>query len=427
MTSTNTMNNQLQTLKGFRDFLPSQKRARDFVIGKVRETFELFGFEPLETPTLEYASLLMGKYGTEADKLVFNFEDRGGRQIGLRYDQTVPTARVLAQYQQELPKYFRRYQIQNNFRAEKPQAGRFREFTQCDIDIFGSESEIADAEILACTYYAFKNIGFTTITLVINDRRILIESLKPFTTDVVDVYALIQSIDKLDKLSKSEVVAEIMSKGLSEANASQAIQAIEASKLSDNLSQILSLVQSLGVPKDSLIFNSQIARGLNYYTGMIFEIQLPIEGLSIGSFGGGGRYDQLINQLGGPQIPAVGVAFGLDRMVEAAQKLGLIPQKHSQSSSVLVTIFSPDQISRSLEIASTMRGAGVRVQVFPDSYAKLGKQLSYAAKNGFDYAIIIGEEEIEKSLISLRNLQDSKQDQISIEEAIKQLTQGRSI
>src|SRR5579859_5434391 len=169
------MNMTIQTLKGFRDFLPLEKRKRDFVRGKIVEIFERFGFEPLETPTLEYASLLLGKYGEEADKLVYTFEDRGERKVGLRYDQTVPTARVLAQYANDLPRFFRRYQIQNVFRADKPQKGRYREFTQCDVDIFGTTSPLADAEILACTYFAFQNVGYPEIELRVNDRQLLFQ------------------------------------------------------------------------------------------------------------------------------------------------------------------------------------------------------------------------------------------------------------
>lgn len=173
MSNNNNTTQPLQTLKGFRDFLPEEKRNRNFVMEKIKETFEKFGFEPLETPTLEYSSLLLGKYGDEADKLVYTFEDRGGREIGLRYDQTVPTARVLAQYQNELPRYFRRYQMQNVFRADKPQKGRYREFTQCDIDIFGSTASTTDAEIVACTYEAFKNVGFDNLEIRFNDRQLL--------------------------------------------------------------------------------------------------------------------------------------------------------------------------------------------------------------------------------------------------------------
>src|SRR3990167_3614299 len=172
------MSNQIkpQTVKGFRDFLPTEKRQRDFVVQKVKEVFELFGFEPLETPTLEYASLLLGKYGKEADKLLYTFKDRGEREIGLRYDQTVPTARVLAQYQGKLPQYFRRYQIQNVFRADKPQKGRYREFTQCDADVYGSSSYLADAEILAVYYSIYVNLGVPKVIIKYNDRVTLIDN-----------------------------------------------------------------------------------------------------------------------------------------------------------------------------------------------------------------------------------------------------------
>ena len=191
-----------QTLKGFRDFLPSEKRKRDYVVKKVVEVFERFGFEPLETPTLESADLLLGKYGQEADKTVYIFKDKGERMVGLRFDQTVPTARVLAQYQKILPKYFRRYQIQNVFRADKPQKGRFREFCQCDIDIFGTTSPLADAEILATTYFSFQAIGYLKIKLFINDRQTLFQYLKPYENRKISIFSLIQSIDKLEKIGE---------------------------------------------------------------------------------------------------------------------------------------------------------------------------------------------------------------------------------
>ena len=302
-------NNQLQTLKGFRDILPEQKQQRDFVINKVKETFELFGFAPMETPTLEYASLLLDKYGKEADKSVYTFKDRGGRKIGLRFDQTVPAARVLAQYQQQLPKFFRRYQIQNVFRSDKPQKGRFREFTQCDIDIFGAASPLADAEIIACTYQAFKNVGFKKIILKINDRQILFKVLKPFANNQVNTLSIIQTIDKLDKKSTNKVIKELTNKGLEKKTAKQALDKIKKANISQNLKEIINLSQNLGVPQKVLKFSPTLARGLDYYTGMIFEVILPE--LKAGSCAGGGRYDNLIKQLGGIDIPAVGIAFGL--------------------------------------------------------------------------------------------------------------------
>src|SRR3989338_2170366 len=297
------MSNQIkpQTLKGFRDFLPDEKRKRDFVAQKIIEVFELFGFEPIETPTIEYASLLLGKYGKEADKLLYTFRDRGKRNLALRYDQTVPTARVLSQYQTILPKYFRRYQIQNVFRADKPQKGRFREFTQCDIDIFNKTSPVTDAEIIATTYFAFQNVGFPQIVIYLNDRQTLFRYLKPFVSKKVDLFSLIQSVDKLEKLGNEGVIQELKKKGLPENQAKYAIKSISSALLTKNLEEIIENSTNLGVPKINLFFKPTLARGLDYYTGMIFEVFLP--GYKAGSCAGGGRYDKLIEQLSGIYLP----------------------------------------------------------------------------------------------------------------------------
>jgi histidyl-tRNA synthetase len=301
------MKQKTQTLKGFRDFLPEENRKRQYVEKIIRETFESFAFEGITTPTLEDASLLLGKYGDEADKLLYTFEDRGGRLVGLRYDQTVPTARLLSQYQNQLGKYFRRYQIQNVFRADKPQKGRYREFTQCDCDIFGSNSPLADAEILAVYYQVFKNLGLTDIKIEYNDRQLLIGTLEEFATAAVDVFSIIQSIDKLDKLAPEAVVAELVEKGLTEAVAKKVLSKINSVEKSDNLKEIEQKAISLGVDPEALVFNPKIARGLDYYTGLIFEGK--IEKYAVGSVGGGGRYDNLIEELSGLKMPAIG--FGL--------------------------------------------------------------------------------------------------------------------
>lgn len=402
------MNPAVQTLKGFRDFLPTDKQKRDFVVHKVKEIFERFGFEPLETPTIEYAELLLGKYGVEADKLVYQFEDHGGRQVALRYDQTVPTARVLAQYQHELPKYFRRYQIQNVFRADKPQKGRFREFTQCDIDIFGSKSPIAEAEILACTYAAFKNVGFNEIILKINDRQILMETLKPYVTDQVDVFSIIQSIDKLDKMSENDVTAELVKKGLELGQAGEALFAIQRAPRSEQLRAIISAANELGVPENSIQFTSTLARGLDYYTGMIFEISLPA--YAAGSVGGGGRYDNLIKHLGGIDIPAVGVAFGFDRMVEAADALGIFAHIE-QKARIMVTIFAEKQEAYALSIATMLRDAGLIVEVCPQ-VGDVGKQLKVASQKQMSYAIIAGDDEEVAKTVTVKDLASGKQETV---------------
>jgi histidyl-tRNA synthetase len=407
----------LQTLKGFRDFLPEEKSRRDFVQAKIVAAFKLAGFEPLETPTLEYKDTIMGKYGAEADKLVYEFADRGGREVAMRYDQTVPTARVMAQYQNDLPLPFRRYQIQNVFRADKPQQGRYREFTQCDIDIFGSNDPLSDAEILATTYQAYANIGFTKIELRVNDRQSLISALSPYSTEDVPVASIIQSIDKLDKLSEEQVADELVSKGLSVKQAEQAIIAIKQAEPTQELQKIIELAQALGVPESSLKFTPTIARGLDYYTGMIFEIVVPE--FTGGSLGGGGRYDNLIKDLSGLDMPAVGVGIGFDRTVEAAVQLGLVPVSGA-TAQVLVTVFDDTFRQESAQITQQLRQAGVSAELYTQS-AKLGKQFKYAGRRGIPYVIVIGEEESAKQQINLKDMQTGEQQTLTIDDAIRQI------
>lgn len=410
-----------QTLQGFRDFLPGEKRKRDWLVKKIIEVFERFGFEPLETPTLEYASVILGKYGTEADKLVYMFKDRGDRDIALRYDQTVPTARILAQYSQQLPKYFRRYQIQNVFRADKPQKGRYREFTQCDIDIFGSTDPLSDAEVIACTYFAYKNIGYPTLKLKINDRSILFDKLANFANEKISVLSIIQSIDKLDKMSQDQVRDELNRKGLSRQTATAALESIKQASLSSNLSDIIMLTEKLGVPKDDILFTPTLARGLDYYTGMIYEVCVPEYGTN--SLGGGGRYDNLIGQLGGIDIPAVGIAFGFDRMMEAAEQLNLITTENL-TTTVLVTIFNSTFTQQSASIAHTLRKMGIATELYVQSQDKLDKQLKYADKKRISYCIIQGPEEVSKGVVKLKDMKAKTQEELTIEGVIKKLSSG---
>ncbi len=408
---------QLQTLKGFRDFLPAQKRQRDFVMARIVEVFQRFGFEPLETPTLEYRETIMGKYGAEADKLVYQFRDNGDREVALRYDQTVPTARVIAQYQQELGLPFRRYQTQNVFRADKPQRGRYREFTQCDIDIFGSSSPTADAEILAATYWAYKNIGFEQVELRINDRQVLIGTLQPFATEQVDVFSIIQSIDKLDKMSPAAVVDELVRKGLEIDQAEKILVSIQSAEPSENLSVILNTAERLGVEQRALVFSPTTARGLDYYTGMIFEVIIP--GFTVGSVGGGGRYDKLIAQLSGQDIPAVGMAFGFDRTVDAALEMGVLTEQ-LQSARVFVTVFSDELQAISAEIATKLRQSGITAELAL-SADKLGKQFKYADRRGARFAIVIGPEEASRDSVVLKDLKTGEQQVLARPELVSHL------
>ncbi|NCN87663.1 MAG: hypothetical protein GW941_02075, partial [Candidatus Pacebacteria bacterium] len=297
--------------------------------------------------------------------------------------------------------------------ADKPQKGRYREFTQCDIDIFGSKSNIADSEILACSYFAYKNIGFENVQLNINDRQVLMNGLSAFATDQVDVYSIIQSIDKLDKRTKLEVITELVEKGLDKLQAEQALESIENSKMSENLREIIGSAEQLGVPEKALVFNPFLARGLDYYTGMIFEIILPEYGS--GSCGGGGRYDNLINELGGVDVPAVGVAFGFDRTVEAAISLNLIPLENT-TSTALITIFDNNTKQASFETAQALREAGINVEVYPN-IDKLGKQFKYADSKKIPFVLIIGENEIKENKVVVKNLISGNQEIVSIEKA----------
>ncbi len=407
-----------QTLKGFRDFLPTEKKIRDYVKEKIEQTFKLFAFEPLETPTLEYASLLLGKYGDEADKLVYSFEDRGKRKIALRYDQTVPTARILAQYKDKLPKYFRRYQIQNVFRADKPQKGRYREFTQCDCDIFNTGSTVADAELLAVCYFSYKNLGFNSIKLHLNDREVLIDTLQKYQTDKVTVLSIIQSIDKLDKLSIDKVTQELINKGLAKTQAQALLNDIQHAETSTNLQTIINQAVALGVDKDSLVFTPILARGLDYYTGMIFEVIIPQ--YTGGSVGGGGRYNNLINQLSGHNIKATGFAIGFDRTVEAVKELGLLPSTVSGHKQVLVTVMNEAMLPYSLKIASTLRNQGIATQIYPE-LDKLTKQLKMANKQKITFAIIIGEEEVANNKMQLKNMVTGEQQLLTLEDLVNEV------
>lgn len=408
------MSSPVQTLKGFRDFLPAEKRKRDYVMAKMRTVYERFGFEPIETPTLEYADLLLGKYGDEADKLVYHFQDRGERDIALRYDQTVPTARILYQYQSELPRYFRRYQIQNVFRADKPQKGRYREFTQSDCDIFGSTDPIADAEVLAVFYAVYTELGLDSVSIEVNDRETLFSVLTPFATTQAPVLSLTQTIDKLDKQTPAEVTTELVRKGLTKTAAEQLLSELKNARISDQLQKIVDTAVELGVPREALKCNPNLARGLDYYTGLIFESR--ISEYAIGSLGGGGRYDALIGQLSGYNMPAVGFAVGFDRTVEALDNLGLL-KTTTRGTQVLVSVFSAETASQSYGVAAKLRAAGIQTEVYP-ALDKLGKQFRLADQKQIPFVVIVGENEVQNNTVSLKNMISGEQQVLTVTELI---------
>ncbi|PJE63702.1 histidine--tRNA ligase, partial [Candidatus Roizmanbacteria bacterium CG10_big_fil_rev_8_21_14_0_10_45_7] len=340
---------------------------------------------------------------------------------GLRYDQTVPTARFIAEHREQLPGFFRRYQLQNVFRAEKPQKGRFREFTQCDLDIYGTISPIADAEILSCTYDAYKAVGFATVVLRCNDRETLTTTLSPFASDTVSIHSIIQSIDKLDKIAAEGVIDELEKKGMDRERATEVLRAVTSSKPSSALRQIIDRAIALGVDKEALSFDPSLARGLDYYTGMIFEVSVPE--YTVGSLGGGGRYDKLLLSLAGVDMPAVGVGLGFDRIVEAARELNLIPQ-HT-GSSVLVTLFDDESIDEALSLAHMIRKSGRAALVYPEA-APLSKQFKYANACKLQYVVVSGPDERAKNVVTVKNMRSGMQKTIPRSELITNITSPQS-
>ncbi len=406
-----------RTLKGFRDFLPGEARKRQYVQNILKGVFESFGFEPLETPTLEYEDILSGKYGEEGDRLMYKFEDQGGRKVALRYDQTVPLARVAAQYTQ-LPKPFKRYQIQNVFRAENTQKGRFREFLQCDIDTVGTTDPLSDAEILAVVAKSFQKLGFKNFKILINDRNIFSDLTREDVVRPDDVLAIIRSVDKLKKIGQEAVLKEIENLGYPKADAIFILESIEKKPMTQTLEKILEYLDKLGVPENLVEFSPTLARGLDYYTGLILEVECP--DYPAGSLGGGGRYDNLLGIFGKGDLPAVGFAFGFDRIIEAMEALNLFPED-LPTTKALVTIFSPDLVDQSLEVSSRLRSNNISVEIYLDTQAKLEKQLKYADQNGIPYAVIIGPEEAKSNQVVLKDLRNRTQEILSLDEAVKKL------
>lgn len=401
-----------QTLKGFRDFLPRETKKRQYVINTLKAVFELYGLEPLETPALEYENVLLGKYGEEGDKLMYRFKDLGGRKVALRYDQTVPLARVVAQYQNQLPMPFKRYQIQPVWRGENPQKGRFREFLQVDADIVGSSSPLADAETIVVATKVLEELGFSDYKIFINDR-IIFEGLPK---------QLITSIDKLKKIGKEDVAKELVDKGVVKTadEATLLLDSIIVNKPTERLSKIFSYLETFLVKKSQFEFSPTLARGLDYYTSTIFEIE--IEGYSAGSVCGGGRYDNLIGIFAGKQIPAVGFSFGFDRLIEAIEKLNLFQQSVSESSTkVLVTVFNPDLLNKSLEVTTLLHGMRIDSELYLNENTPLEKQLKYADKRGIPFAVIIGPEEALRNEVTLRNLKTRQQKTVSVKNLADEL------
>ncbi len=413
-----------QTLKGFRDFLPETAIKRQFVIGKIKEVFERFGFDPLETPALEYASTLKGKYGAEADKLMYIFTDNGGREVGLRYDQTVPTARVVAQYP-DIPKPLKRYQIQPVWRAENTQKGRYREFLQCDADIFGPKSYTADAEIITVFAKCYEALDIDYV-ININSREILFSMLKGIVKNDEQLWlSILQSIDKLDKKSEEDIREELKGKNLTDEEINNIFLRINNIDLSQD--EWLKYVKQIcttnfDINEKRINFSPTLVRGLDYYTGIIFEA-VDKNNPSSSSLGGGGRYDKLIGQFSGTDIPAVGFALGFDRIVETIQKFDT-----KKTNSVVFILTIPEKedsigINSTLfNLATRLRKKAIPTELNLDTNASWDKQLKYADRKGIPYVIIQGPDEIKRNVVKLKTMQTKEQEELTVDQVIEKLT-----
>jgi len=394
----------LQTLKGFRDFLPSDVYKRQWVKDIMVKTAEAWGFEPIETPTLESYEVFKGEIG-EDEKLFYKFKDNGDREVMLRYDQTVPTCRYVAANQNDLVIPFRRYQTQSVFRAENSQRGRYREFTQFDLDIFGVAGPSADAEIIAVNLDTLLKIGFKKPVIIFNNRDLM--------KDIP--YDAIVAVDKLKKIGREGVIADMVQKGISDSDANKYFDAIANIQPDETIKTIISYLEKSGFGSEYYRFEPTLARSFSYSQGPIWEI--VIEDYTVGSVGGGERYDSMMERLTGLQMPATGMAWGFDRTVEAADQLGLIPSLKTKTQ-VLVTIFSPGLQDQALQAARTLREAGIRTELYPDPTAKMEKQLKYADKKSIPFALVIGSDEVAKNMVTLKDLSTREQITLSLEDAI---------
>jgi histidyl-tRNA synthetase len=409
----NMSKSTLQPLKGFRDFLPDTMIIRNEAIRRVKSVFEKYGFEELQTPYLEHQDVLLGKYGAEAEKLMYLFNDPGKRPVGLRYDLTVPLARVAATHP-NLIYPFKRYQIQPVWRAENTQKGRYREFYQCDVDTLGSNSPLADAEILAVIYETLQILEFPEFTIKVNSRPVLFSTMEKSGVEKDKWLDVIQSIDKLDKKSKEEVETELAQKGYPVNTIKLIFDSLDTVKPDDFLQRTIATALKLGIDEKSLVFDPHLARGLDYYTGPIFETVVTLP--KIGSITGGGRYDQLLKSLGGPDIQAVGTTIGLDRACDVITELGLWKNVKSTKTDVLVTVFSQELENESLTITKHLRENGLNTEVYLSDTARLDKQLKYADRKGINWLVVIGPEEAEKGTAILKNLKTGHQEEVKTDD-----------
>lgn len=433
-----------QPARGMRDFLPADVRRREYVIGVIKEVYERYGFEPLETPAVENIETLLGKYGEEGNQLIFKILKRGEHEktgeadLALRYDLTVPLARVVAQYKNELPKFFKRYQIQPVWRADRPARGRFREFYQCDVDVLGSRSMVVEAELCAAVSDILVKLGFNDFVIRLNHRKILTGLLESFGIPADKHSDTLIAIDKLDKIGMEGVENELISKGLSPLAINNVLAIFQfvrnqystedndswneiifntlSSHLKDydkelsGLTDIQTILNysSANSAGSHIKIDPSLARGLSYYTGAIMEINVPD---LAGSLGGGGRYDNLVGMFSGQDVPACGFSLGLERIIVVMNERKMFPpelQGDQAPADVMVTVWNEESVNDSLQLATLLRAEGLRVDLYPDA-DKLGKQFKYASSRGIAFVAVIGDEEKARGEVALKDMRSGEQ------------------
>ncbi len=447
--------------KGTRDFSPSEVAKRQYIMQTIRHGFEKFGFHPIETPSFENLDTLLGKYGEEGDRLIFKILNSGDylskadgellqeknsakltNQISekaLRYDLTVPFARYVVMHQNEIDFPFKRYQIQPVWRADRPQKGRYREFFQCDADVIGSTSLWQEVEFVTLYDRVFTELGVKGVTIKLNNRKILsgIAQVIGASDKLIDFTV---ALDKLDKIGQEGVEKEMIQKGI-DPSALEKVQVLfhftgsfeeKISKLKELLStseeglkgvQELEFVgqqiQKIGLQSAFLNLDVTLARGLNYYTGAIYEIQAP-QGVAIGSIGGGGRYDDLTGIFGLNNMSGVGISFGLDRIYLVMEELGVFPDQVNAASKVLFLNMGQEEMSYAMIGAMALRDNGIKCELYPDK-AKVGKQFQFADKKSIPFAVLVGSQEIQENKFTLKNLATSEQLELDLQGLIDYL------
>ncbi len=435
--------------KGTRDFSPSEVIKRNYIFDIVKKHFKTFGFQPIETPSFENLSTLMGKYGEEGDRLIFKILNSGDfiskvddvtysskksssltpkiSEKALRYDLTVPFARYVVMHQNEIDFPFKRYQIQPVWRADRPQKGRFREFFQCDADVVGSNSLLQEVELVQLYDAVFTELKLEGVTIKLNNRKIL--------AGIAEVIGAKQhlinftvALDKLDKIGEEGVKKEMLAKGISEQSIEKAapLFSLQGSNIEQlaileqllasseeglkgvqELKFIIETIDELGLESANLAIDVTLARGLNYYTGAIFEVAAP-ENVKMGSIGGGGRYDDLTGIFGLKNVSGVGISFGLDRIYLVLEELGLFPEAIDQSLQVLCVNFGEKEVLVALKLVSQLRKLGVKADVYPSS-AKMQKQMKYANNRQVPFVILIGDQELANESFVVKNMEEGSQ------------------